>query len=108
MALPHSGAELLGEHIVIGESIRDDGAAHALAFEVDLGDQVDLALLGDAKTGFAPLELNGAGAENDFYSCGEKDGIWQECGITLAGVGVASPFAVPCRPRARAAARARP
>ena len=93
---------------MFGKPLRDDLAAHTFAIEIDFRDQIDLALLGDAKTGFAPLELNGASAEDDFYSCGEKDGIWQECGITLAGVGVASPFAVPCRPRARAAARARP
>ena len=43
--LPH----LLGEHVVIGKSRRDQRAEHPLHFDVDLGDEVDRALLVDAQ-----------------------------------------------------------
>ncbi len=62
---------------MIGEALRDDRAAHALAFEVDLGDEIDLPLLGDIETGLAPRKLDFSGAQDDFGGCREKDRIWQ-------------------------------
>jgi len=62
---------------VIRKALGDDGAAHALALEVNLGDEVDLALLGDIEARLAARELDLAGAQDDLGGRGEKDGVGQ-------------------------------
>src|SRR5918994_426755 len=46
-------AELLGQHVVIGKALGDQRAKHAFDFEVDLGDEIDRALLVDAQRALA-------------------------------------------------------
>jgi hypothetical protein len=66
---------------VIGKSIGEHSAAHLLALEIDLRDEIDRAFLVDAKAGAATRGLNGARREDDLGGRGEKQGISQEtCG----------------------------
>ena len=69
-----AAADLLGEHVVIGKALRDQRAEHALDFEIDLGDEIDRALLLDAHAGAERGDLHIAGADDRF------DGGGEECG----------------------------
>ena len=60
---------------MIGKALGEDRAAHALALEIDLGDEIDRALLVDAEAGLAPRQLDGAGPQDDFDGGGEEDRI---------------------------------
>ena len=60
---------------MIGETLGENRAAQPLALEIDLGDQVDRALLVDAKAGLAPRQLDGAGLKHDLDGSGEEDRI---------------------------------
>ena len=62
---------------MIGEAFRDDVAAHPLAFEIDLGDQIDRPLIGDAEAGFLPRELDIPRSPDDVDRCGQKSWIGQ-------------------------------
>ena len=42
---------------------------------IDLGDEIDRALLGDVESGRTARQLNGAGLENDFDCSSEEDWI---------------------------------
>src|SRR5688572_27509974 len=70
-----TAAQLLGQHVVVRKALGDHGAAQLLAFQIDLGDEVDRALLVDTEPGLPARHLDGAGAENDFSCGGEKDGV---------------------------------
>ena len=63
----------LGEHVVIGKALGDQRAEHALDFEVDLGDEIDGALLVDAHARAELGHLQIAGAHDRFDGGGEKD-----------------------------------
>src|SRR5436190_17173654 len=56
-------AQLLREDVVLRESFSDRVAAHPLAGEIDLRDQVDASLFVHAKAGLLPLALDVAGAQ---------------------------------------------
>src|SRR5688572_14489320 len=85
-------AHLLSEDVVIGKALGNNRPAHPLAFEIDLGHEIDGALLVDVETRGTACELNGAGLEDDFDCGREKDWIR----------GTHSAF---CRPHSGAAAR---
>ena len=57
------------------KALGNDRATHPLALEIDLGDEIDGALLVDAESGFAPRQLDGAGAEDDFGGGGEENWV---------------------------------
>ena len=66
-----AGLELLAEHDVIGKPLGDHRAELALDLEVDLGDQIDRALLVDADVGAEAGQLDLAGANDRFDRGGE-------------------------------------
>ena len=60
---------------MIGESFRNQIAENAFDFDVDLGDQVDRALLGDLDVVSEPRHLQIAGADDGLDGRGEKQRI---------------------------------
>ena len=60
---------------MIGKALGEDGAAHPLALEIDLGDEIDRAFLVDVKARLAPRHLDGAGLKHDFNGRGEEDRV---------------------------------
>ena len=64
----------LGEHVVIGKALGDQRAEHLLDFEVDLGDEIDRALLLDAHAGAELGHLEIAGAHDRFDRGREESG----------------------------------
>ena len=67
-----AAAELFGEHVVIGKALRDQRAEHPLDFEIDLGDEIDRALLVDAHARAELGDLEIAGAHDRFDRGGEE------------------------------------
>ena len=60
---------------MIRKALRDHRAKHALDLEVDLGDEIDLALFFDTDAGVELRDLQIAGAHDRF------DGRRKECGV---------------------------
>ncbi len=73
LALP-GFLELLAEHGVIREPIRDHRAESALDLDVDVGDEIDRAFLGDAQIAADVRHLDVPGAQRRFDGGGEIDG----------------------------------
>ena len=67
-----AGAELLAEHMVIGKPFGDHRAEAALDLDVDLGDEIDHALLVDAEVLAEMRQLHLAGAHDRFDSRGKE------------------------------------
>ena len=65
-------AELLAEHVVIGIPLGHQLAEHALDGEIDLGDEIDRALLPHGEAAAERLELHAAGAPHGLDGGGEE------------------------------------
>ena len=59
---------------MIGEPLGDHRAELALDLQIDLGDEIDRALLVDAHVGAEPGQLHLAGADDGFDGGGEIEG----------------------------------
>ena len=70
---PVAGAELLAEHGVIGKSLGNHRAEPALDLDVDLGDEIDDALLVDAELAAEVRHLHLAGTHDRFDGRGEQE-----------------------------------
>ena len=70
-------AQLLRQDIMIRKTLCDHPAAHTLALEVHLGDEIGLSLLRHAEAGLTSFELNRSGTRDDINGCREKNGIRQ-------------------------------
>ena len=68
-------AELLGDDLVVREPLGDELAEHALAGEVHLGHQVDLALLPDLQVRSDMVELDLPGGQHGFDGSGVEPGV---------------------------------
>ena len=69
-----AAAQLLGEHLVIGKALGDQRAEHALDGEVDLGDEIDRALLVDLEIAAEARHLQLAGADDRLDGRGRDTG----------------------------------
>jgi hypothetical protein len=67
-----AAAELLAEHGVVGKTLGNHGAKPALDLDVDLGDEIDDALLVDADVGPEVRHLHFARAHDGLDGRGEK------------------------------------
>ena len=70
---------------MIGKAFGDHRSAHPLALEIDLGDEIDRALLVDVKAGRATRQLDGAGTKNDFDGGGEEEDPEGSLGVRRYG-----------------------
>ena len=80
-----AAAHLFGQHLVIGKSLGDELAEHPLDRHVDLGDQIDRALLVDAHVAAEARHLHVAGAHDRLDRGGEKQWIAGHSGSARLG-----------------------
>ena len=82
-----AAAHLLGQHLVIGKALGDQLAEHALDGDVDLGDEIDRALLVDLEIAAELLHLQLAGADHRLDRRG-RDRTGRDRSGSVAWIGV--------------------
>jgi hypothetical protein len=67
-------AHFLGKHLMIGKTLRDEGAEHALDCDVDVGHEIDRPLLVDLEAAAELRHLQVAGTDDRLDGGGENSG----------------------------------